>query len=216
MSKNIREQMRDLRRDFEFGTLDVNEVPLNPIDLFKKWLNDAVNENVKDANAFMLSTVQNDWPDARILLIRDIVEDGFHFYTNYGSKKAADIMANEKAAATIFWPELERQIRLKVKLNKLDSNLSDDYFKTRPRKSQIGAWASKQSAILDSRNTLDERLAHFDEEFKGKEVPRPEFWGGYHAKIYGFEFWQGRNSRLHDRIVYQLSNDSWEIIRLYP
>lgn len=216
MSKNIREQMRDLRRDFEFGTLDVKDVPENPIELLKSWLKDAVNANVKDANAFMLSTVQNNWPDARILLIRDIVEEGFHFYTNYGSKKASDIENNNKAAATIFWPDLERQVRMKIELSRLDPQLSDDYFRTRPRKSQIGAWASKQSNLLDSRKALEERIAYYEAKFEGKAVSRPEFWGGYYAKIIEYEFWQGRNSRLHDRITYTAEGTDWNVERLYP
>lgn len=216
MSKNIREQMRDLRRNFEMGTLDQKDVPEQPIELLKSWLNDAVKAEVKDANAFMLSTEVDGWPDARILLIRDIVEDGFHFYTNYGSKKAKDIASNQKAAATIFWPDLERQVRLKIELSKLDSKLSDDYFNTRPRLSQIGAWASKQSELLESRAILEERLDYYQKEFEGKEVKRPEFWGGYHAKIVRYEFWQGRNSRLHDRITYEAEGEAWKVARLYP
>ncbi len=216
MTKTIREQMRDLRRDFTYGTLDPKEAPSNPFDFLKQWLDEAVQSELKDANAFMLSTENEGWPDARILLIRDIVDNGFHFYTNYTSKKAKDIEQNPKAMATLFWPELDRQIRMRIELTKLSETLSDDYFTTRPRASQIGAWASKQSTELESRAHLEERIAEIEKQFEGKEVTRPDFWGGYLAKVIDFEFWQGRPNRLHDRIKYNRQERNWEIVRLYP
>jgi pyridoxamine-phosphate oxidase len=210
--------MRDIRRNFERGTLYKKDVPENPIDLLKKWLNDAVELNIKDANAFVLSTVRDGkFPDSRVLLIRDITEKGLHFYTNYTSKKAEDMKANPHAAINIFWPELERQIRLHVSIQKLPEALSDDYFKTRPRASQIGAWASQQSSDLESREDLEERIKQYEEEFEGVEVPRPSFWGGYEARPFYYEFWQGRPNRLHDRIIYKEGQGAaWEIQRLYP
>ena len=214
--KNIREDMRDLRRDFNYGTLDLQDVPKNPFDLLKVWLDDAIKLKIKDANAFILSTSVNNQPDARVVLIRDITDNAIHFYTNYGSKKASELAGNPKAAVTIFWPDMDRQIRMKVEVKKLDKKLSDDYFKTRPRKSQIGAWASAQSEELESRGTLEDKLLEFEKQFEGQEVPRPDFWGGYELVPSYFEFWQGRPSRLHDRIIYESIKDEWNTKRLYP
>ena len=143
--ENIREDMRDLRRDFNYGTLDAKDVPSNPFELLKTWLDDAIQLKIKDANAFVLSTSINNQPDSRVVLIRDITDNAIHFYTNYGSKKASELASNPKGAVNIFWPDMDRQIRMKVEVKKLDEKLSDDYFKTRPRASQIGAWASIQS-----------------------------------------------------------------------
>ena len=208
--------MRDLRRDFNFGTLAVTDVPENPMVLFKAWLNDAIQFEIKDANAFVLSTSVDNQPYSRVLLLRDITKDGFHFYTNYGSMKSKEIAINPKAAINIFWPDMDRQIRCHVEIEKLDSKLSDDYFQTRPRASQIGAWASIQSQELESRKGLELRITEFEKKFEGKEVPRPEFWGGFEAKINYFEFWQGRPSRLHDRIIYESQVNKWKIKSLYP
>ena len=214
--EDIRKEMRDLRRDFNYGTLDVKEVPQNPFDLLKVWLDDAVKLKIKDANAFVLSTAVNNQPDARVVLIRDVTDKGIHFYTNYASKKAAELEANSKAAVNIFWADMDRQIRMQVEVKKLDKKLSDDYFKTRPRKSQLGAWASAQSEILESRLQLEDRIEELDKRFEGQEVPRPEFWGGYELVPSYFEFWQGRPSRLHDRIIYEGSKGNWNTKRLYP
>ncbi|MFT6165866.1 MAG: pyridoxamine 5'-phosphate oxidase [Vicingaceae bacterium] len=214
--KNIRKDMRDLRRDFNYGTLDAKDVPRNPFDLLKVWLDDAVKLKIKDANAFVLSTTVNNQPDARVVLIRDITDKAIHFYTNYGSKKASELAANPKAAVTIFWPDMDRQIRMKVEVKKLNEKLSDDYFKTRPRNSQIGAWASAQSEELESRGKLEDKLLGYEKQFQGQEVPRPDFWGGYELVPSYFEFWQGRPSRLHDRIIYEANADGWKTKRLYP
>lgn len=213
---SIRKELRDIRRDFEYGTLDPSEVPSDPIQLLKSWLNDAIKLEIKDANAFVLSTAIENQPDSRVLLIRDVVDEGIHFYTNYGSSKARAIAKNNKASINIFWPEMDRQIRIKVELSKLDERLSDDYFKTRPRASQIGAWASKQSDELASREKLDEIIESLEKEFEGIEVDRPPFWGGYLAKALHFEFWQGRPNRLHDRVVYYNTKDNWKTKRLFP
>jgi|TARA_B110000503_G_C7145976_1_gene412969 pyridoxamine 5'-phosphate oxidase len=214
--KNIRKDMRDLRRDFNYGTLDAKDVPRNPFDLLKVWLDDAVQLKIKDANAFVLSTTVNNQPDARVVLIRDITDKAIHFYTNYGSKKASELAANPKAAVTIFWPDMDRQIRMQVEVKKLNEKLSDDYFNTRPRNSQIGAWASAQSEELESRGKLEDKLLEFEKQFEGQEVPRPDFWGGYELVPSYFEFWQGRPSRLHDRIIYEANSEGWKTKRLYP
>ncbi len=213
---DFRKEIKNLRREFDLGQLSENDLPNDPMVLLKAYLNNALDNNIKDANAFVLSTVSDSQPDSRVLLIRDIVNREFHFYSNYGSKKAMDISNNPKAAVNIFWPELDRQIRMKVNVSKLDPELSDQYFSSRPRKSQIGAWASKQSQLLNCREDLDQRMKRLEEQFDGQEVPRPEFWGGYKAEIDTIEFWQGRPSRLHDRLIYEWKEDSWEIARLYP
>ena len=214
--EDIRKEMRDLRRDFDYGTLDVKDVPENPFELLKSWLDDAVKMKIKDANAFVLSTAVNGQPDARVVLIRDITEKGIHFYTNYGSKKSKELAANPKASVNIFWPDLDRQIRMTVEVKKLPESLSDDYFATRPRMSQIGAWASAQSEELESREKLEENLAALEKQFEGKEVTRPEFWGGFELTPSYFEFWQGRPSRLHDRVIYEGNGNAWTTKRLYP
>ena len=214
--EDIRKEMRDLRRDFDYGTLDVKDVPENPFELLKSWLDDAVKMKIKDANAFVLSTAVNGQPDARVVLIRDITEKGIHFYTNYGSKKSKELAANPKASVNIFWPDLDRQIRMTVEVKKLPKSLSDDYFATRPRMSQIGAWASAQSEELESREKLEENLAALEKQFEGKEVTRPEFWGGFELTPSYFEFWQGRPSRLHDRVIYEGNGSAWTTKRLYP
>jgi len=214
--EEIRKDMRDLRRDFDYGTLDVKDAPENPFDLLKKWLDDAVKLEIKDANAFVLSTSVNNQPDARVVLIRDITEKGIHFYTNYGSKKATELGENSNAAVNIFWPDMDRQIRMQVEVKKLEAALSDDYFRTRPRKSQIGAWASEQSQELESREKLEDRMLELEKRFEGQEVPRPDFWGGYELVPSYFEFWQGRPSRLHDRVIYEGAGNTWKTKRLYP
>ncbi len=214
--EDIRKEMRDLRRDFSYGTLDVKDVPKNPFDLLRTWLDDAVKLEIKDANAFVLSTAINNIPDARVVLIRDITDKAIHFYTNYGSKKASELEVNPNAAVNVFWADMDRQIRMQVEVKKLDKKLSDDYFKTRPRKSQIGAWASIQSSALESRQKLEDRIEELEKRFEGQEVPRPEFWGGYELVPSYFEFWQGRPSRLHDRIIYEGSVREWNTKRLYP
>ena len=214
--EDIRKEMRYLRRDFDFGTLDVKDVPANPFDLLKSWLDAAVKMKIKDANAFVLATSVDGQPDARVVLIRDITENGIHFYTNYGSKKSQELEVNPKASVNIFWPDLDRQIRMTAGVKRLPESLSDDYFSTRPRASQIGAWASAQSQELESREKLEENIADLEERFEGKEVPRPDFWGGFELSPSFFEFWQGRPSRLHDRVIYEGNKSSWNTKRLYP
>lgn len=214
--EDIRKEMRDLRRDFDYGELDVKDVPENPFDLLKTWLDAAVKLKIKDANAFLLSTAINNQPDSRVVLVRDITETAIHFYTNYSSKKASELKENPKAAVNIFWAEMDRQIRMTVKVEKLSEKLSDDYFATRPRGSQIGAWASNQSSELDSRTVLEQKIKLLEEKFEGKAVPRPVFWGGYALVPSYFEFWQGRSSRLHDRIIFEKEGKGWKTKRLYP
>lgn len=213
---DLREQVKKIRRDYNSAELSELEVPKNPIEFFKQWISDAMTAEIDEPNAFTLSTFGNDFPDSRVVLLRDLKEDGFSFFTNYTSQKAKEIETNPNVAVNFFWVELHRQIRIKARVGKLSSEDSDEYFNSRPRESQIGAWASDQSEVLESRKELEDKLSHFEEKFKDCKVPRPEFWGGYLLKPVYFEFWQGRPSRLHDRITYEMVEKDWKIKRLSP
>ena len=212
----VRKTVKNIRRDFTYDTLDENEAPKNPLDLLHKWLEEAIKAELKEPNAFVLSTVNNAQPDSRVVLLRDAREEGLEFFTNYSSKKGQDLTHNNLVSINFFWVELDRQIRIHAKVDRLAAHFSDEYFASRPRASQIGAWASNQSHKLKSRASLEERIAEIEKKFEGQDVPRPDFWGGYLAVPSYYEFWQGRASRLHDRIVYEQMDDNWEMKRLYP
>jgi pyridoxamine 5'-phosphate oxidase len=156
------------------------------------------------------------YPSNRIVYLREITEAGLIFYTNYNSLKGEEIAANEKTSLNFFWAELHRQVRVKGDVERVDQARSDAYFASRPRESQLGAWASMQSSPLDSRESLQLRIAELEKEFKGKEIERPEHWGGYILKPVDWEFWKGRSSRLHDRFRYVRESENWKITRLYP
>lgn len=206
------------RRDFEKSTLDEIKLVNNPYDFFKQWLEEAIEKKAVEPNAFCLSTSNNNKPTSRILYIRDIIDNGFVFYTNYNSKKGKEITYNHFASMNFFWPELEKQIRIEGIIKKAPAEVSDKYFSSRPRESQIGAWASEQSNTLSSRKELDQAIEKIRNKFKNLEqIPRPEFWGGYVLEPNYFEFWQGRKSRLHDRFSYEINDkNDWIISRLYP
>ncbi len=212
----IRNKVKNLRRDFANVELSEASCPDDPIVLFRDWLHQAIESEIKDANAFTISTYANGEVDSRVVLIRDIYEEGLQFFTNYGSNKGKELAEHHQAAVNFFWADLDRQLRIKVKVEKLNKVESDEYFMSRPRESRIGAWASKQSARLESRAHLEAEVERLTKEFEGKEVHRPDFWGGYLAKPYYYEFWQGRPSRLHDRIAYELKDGKWQKSRLYP
>lgn len=213
----LRKKVKSVRRDYSSGKLDESEMPNNPFDVLQDWLRIALEKKLKEPNAFTISTAVNQQPDSRIVLLRDIAEDGLTFYTNYSSKKAKDLEENPLVAVNFFWAELDRQVRIKAKVQKLDSKQCDDYFASRPRESQLGAWASDQSEELESRGILEKSLIAFKEKFEDTEnIPRPDFWGGYLIVPSHFEFWQGRSSRLHDRICYEKNGDDWKMKRLYP
>jgi len=214
--KETREKVKHIRRDFDRDTLSEDQTPENPIQLFQEWLEEALQSGIKDPNAFVLSTYAKGEVDSRVVLIREFSPEGIQFFTNYGSKKAQEIADNPTAAINFFWADLDRQIRMKARIVKLDEKSSDEYFASRPRESQIGAWASQQSQSLASREALEKRVQEYTEKFEGKEVPRPDFWGGYLAEVTHYEFWQGRQSRLHDRIVYEPKDNGWVKKRLYP
>lgn len=208
----------DLRREYIRASLDVSDTLENPIEQFQKWFKEAQESEVTEPNAMTLSTVsQEGKPDARIVLIKDVKENGFTFFTNYQSRKAKDLEHNPHAALTFYWPELERQIRIEGAVEKVEDSSSDQYFKSRPRGSQIGAWASPQSQVIANRGLLEIRQREIEERFAETEVPRPQHWGGYLLRPERIEFWQGRASRLHDRIVYEKQEGgNWVRKRLAP
>ena len=206
-----------LRQDYNFKGLHEQDLDPNPFTQFKLWFDEALSASVIEPNAMLLSTVSNGRPSARIVLLKDVDQTGFTFFTNYESKKAREMETDPFVSLTFFWKELERQVRIEGKVEKTSDAESSEYFAVRPRGSQIGAWASAQSEHLENREELEERTRLLEEKFAGSEVPRPPHWGGYRVVPHYFEFWQGRPSRLHDRLVYEKTSEgSWEIGRLYP
>ena len=216
--KKLQAYIRMLRKEFTSDVLVEKNVSRSPLQHFGKWLNDAVNAKVIDPNAMTLATAFNDGVvDARIVLLRDFNTKGFSFFTNYNSIKGQAIRYNKNGCLNFFWPELQRQVRIRGVFEKVSPHESDRYFASRPRESQIAAWASHQSEMLVNRLELENRYIFYEKKFKGHEVARPKHWGGYRLKPDYFEFWQGRQSRLHDRLVYnRMRNGKWVIQRLNP
>jgi pyridoxamine 5'-phosphate oxidase len=210
-------KISDLRIDYTLKSLDEKEVSSDPIDQFKIWFEEALNAKVMEANAMTLSTVRPDsLPNSRIVLLKG-VDEGFVFFTNYNSTKGNELNDHPYAALTFFWPELERQVRLIGKVSKISSEESDEYFFSRPFSSQIGAWVSPQSKPIPNRQFLEENENKLRDELDQNSMKRPENWGGYRLLAMEVEFWQGRPSRLHDRILYtQEDSNLWKIQRLAP
>jgi pyridoxamine 5'-phosphate oxidase len=217
MIEEVSNYLNEVRHDFSKQKLDEGSVKDNPIEQYAKWFEEAVGSQVPDPKAMTLSTVNRDGvPSSRVVYTRGLKKDGLVFYTNYNSQKGIELKENPHASINIFWSELERQIRINGVVEKLTEKESDEYFASRPRESQVGAWASDQSAQLADRTELEEKVKRYEKEFEGKDVPRPNNWGGYIFKPYYFEFWQGRPSRLHDRIAYELIDKNWSKKRLSP
>ena len=207
--------LRNDHHQFDSGKLE-DHFGNNPIELLSKWLREATEKGVSEPNAISISTIGLDErPHSRIVYLRELVEEGFVFYTNYESNKGKAIAHHPAIHGLLFWPGLERQISISGFAEKVPAEMSDAYFNSRPRGSQLGAWASQQSSILNSRQELEDRVSYFSEKFP-LEVPRPPHWGGYLVVPDRFEFWQGRPSRLHDRIVFEKNGNSWNIYRLNP
>lgn len=215
MSKDL----SNYRKSYEKQELLESNCPKNPLELFQKWfLNADLSDTVEETNAVSLSTIGKDgYPKSRIVLLKKYTQKGFIFYTNYNSEKGKAIQENNQVCLSFFWPGLEQQIIIKGNVEKLQENLSDGYFKSRPTGSQLGAWASNQSKVIESREVLEKNLQKFQKKFEGKEITRPPHWGGFMVKPISIEFWQGRPNRMHDRILYSLKEDlSWKIERLEP
>ncbi len=206
----------DIRKDYQLKSLSELEVNSNPFSQFSSWWDDAVQSEIDEVNAMTLSTITNEGrPSSRIVLLKGFDAKGFIFFSNYNSSKAQQISSNSHVSLLFFWKELERQIRIDGVCSKVSAEESDAYFHSRPIGSRLGAWASPQSEKIKDREVLVQRLASVTQEF-GLDVPRPPHWGGYHVVPTRIEFWQGRSNRLHDRILYEQQELSWQISRLAP
>jgi pyridoxamine 5'-phosphate oxidase len=197
--------------------LDLESLPSEPVVLFRRWYEDAERAGIQLPNAMALATASADGrPSIRHVLLREIENRGFVFYTNHGSRKGIEVAENPRAAFSIYWRELDRQISVTGDVSRVSEEQSDAYFATRSREARLGAWTSRQSSEIGSRDELMERFAAFDADYPGDEVPRPSFWGGFRIDPITVEFWHGREHRLHDRFLYQRVGDGWTIRRLAP
>lgn len=209
--------IRDIRQEYTLGGMDDSYLGANPIDLFDRWFREAVNAGINEPSAMALSTLGTDgYPQSRIVLLKGYGEEGFSFFTNYESQKGNALAQYPKASLLFFWPELQRQIRITGKVEKTSVEESEEYFRSRPRGSRLGAWTSEQSQEIPSRKTLEERYEVFDRKFPEEDIPKPPHWGGYRLTPLTFEFWQGRENRLHDRISFRKENGKWRTARLAP
>ncbi|MEQ9279124.1 MAG: pyridoxamine 5'-phosphate oxidase [Balneola sp.] len=209
--------IRKLREDYSLSTLDKNDVHADPIQQFKFWLDESLKAMLPEPNAMTLSTVDSDQkPHSRIVLLKGIEKNGFIFYTNYKSDKGRDIESNPNVSICFLWKELERQVRIEGVAKKISSEASEEYFVSRPVKSQIGAVASEQSSVIENRAILEEKFEALTKLYSTGHVPMPDHWGGYVVEPTSIEFWQGRRSRLHDRIKYEKEKKNWIIKRLAP
>lgn len=214
----IHKNIAAIREDYSKYTLDENDVLFNPIDQFQRWFDEALTAEVLEANAMVLATISEDgYPSSRVVLLKDIKPSGFSFFTNYHSKKGQSVIDRKQVSLLFFWPELQRQVRIEGWIEKLPSEDSDEYFASRPKGSRLGALASPQSQVIADRAFLDDRLREVSQSYdESGDIPRPAYWGGYLVSPMRVEFWQGRSSRLHDRIEYEFRDGEWTRQRLAP
>lgn len=213
----LSQQIAQLRRDYVSQPFDKSHAANTPFDQFQQWFEEAMQADQPDVEAMTLSTATSTGKvSARIVLLKGFDERGFIFFTNYESRKSRELIDNPQAALTFYWHTLNRQVRIEGSVEKASAQESAEYFQTRPRGSQLGAWASPQSDEMTSREELEKRLAEVEVRFKEGEIPCPPFWGGWRLRPEQIEFWQGRESRLHDRIIYTKQNGAWRITRLAP
>ena len=215
----MKKDLGDYRKSYEKSALLEDEVSDNPMELFQKWFHEIEKSGSSDEpNAMTVSTLGLDgYPKGRVVLLKRFTYEGFIFYSNYESEKGKAISADSRVCLSFFWPGLERQVIIKGNAEKIPENMSDGYFETRPTGSKLGAIVSDQSEVIPSREVLEEKLKALEKEYEQKDIPRPEYWGGYLVRPHSIEFWQGRPNRLHDRLRYTLQEDfNWKLERLAP
>ena len=214
---NPKKNIENIRVDYNKSNIDYNQMPDSPFELFKFWLDKAILVDNENANAFVLSTVSsNSLPSSRVVLLRGLDNNGLTFFTNYNSSKSLDIDINNNVSINFFWPQLEKQVRILGSASKISSDESDIYFNSRPKQSQLGALLSNQSTEISLDHDYTNHLSKLEAEHVNKKVIRPKYWGGYRVMPEYFEFWQGRPSRLHDRLCYSYKNNSWLKTRKSP
>ena len=210
-------EIQGLRKEYRQASLNEAELQADPFLQFKYWFEQAISAQLPEPNAMILSTVSvSGAPSSRTVLLKELDSQGFVFFSNYASRKGREIAVNQQVCLLFYWAELERQVRIEGQIETISAADSDAYFASRPRGSQLGAWASSQSERLDSRETLEQTLQALEQEYADKAIPRPPHWGGYRVVPNAVEFWQGRPSRLHDRLLYQLEGQTWRVSRLSP
>lgn len=217
MAYKMNTSLQQLRREYSSRPLDEREVDPDAIGQFRRWFEEALRSEMVEPNAMILSTSTPDGtPSARVVLLKGFDERGFVFFTNYESRKAAELRRNPRAALLFYWGEVSRQVRIEGEAEMTSREESEEYFRTRPLESRIGAWASKQSEVIPARTYLEARVNRVREQFPGDDIPLPSFWGGFRVKPVVVEFWQGRENRLHDRLRYSKQDDQWILERLSP
>jgi pyridoxamine 5'-phosphate oxidase len=207
----------DLRKEYTHAGLREADADRDPIEQFRRWFEEALDADLHEPNAMTLATATPEGrPSARVLLLKGFDEKGFIFYTNYEGRKSQKLERNPYCALVFYWGELERQVRIEGRATRVSKEESDAYYASRPWGSKLGAWASEQSRPIEDRGRLEKRLRELEAQYEGREVPRPPFWGGYRVEPEGIEFWQGRENRLHDRLLYRRSKSGWDMVRLQP
>ena len=211
------DKLYDMRREYEAGELNEQDLTAEPLVMFSRWLQEAVNTGVTEPNAMTLATATTEGrPSARVVLLKEVNSEGFVFCTNYLSRKGRELLENPHAALVFDWHEMERQVRIEGRVEKLTAKESDDYFISRPENAKIGAWTSPQSKIVKDRSELDKLRKETEQRFAHKEIHRPDHWGGFLIRPTVIEFWQGRPDRMHDRIAYYKTEEGWSMHRLAP